>query len=261
MSDIGFGPVGDPPIVNHYPLKDGYGRTTPLVDRRLLEQAQAWAAWLLAEQEHEYEAALDGLESERDDPYSEANQAASAWKVVASHPLIGDISTLPERGSYAEMVRARLDEIAAERDHWRAEAEKARTRFNDLWAIHDATVTPDETVGPEQPVPGRKDCGVRTDGISFGAPCIRPRGHAGDYHQNDAGSRWSVLKAADRLESEATADDVVEKADPREVIEHAIRDSSAGPWLQLPGPVDLTPNLVTHIHEHLASAGLLRGDR
>ncbi|USH45580.1 hypothetical protein SEA_PHABULOSO_85 [Gordonia phage Phabuloso] len=44
MSDIGFGPVGDPPIVNHYPLEDDYGRKTPLVDRRLLEQAHRHAS-------------------------------------------------------------------------------------------------------------------------------------------------------------------------------------------------------------------------
>lgn len=47
------------------------------------------------------------------DPYSERNQAASAWMAISTHPLIGDLPSLPERGTYAESVRARLDEIAA----------------------------------------------------------------------------------------------------------------------------------------------------
>ncbi|SDT83693.1 hypothetical protein [Gordonia westfalica] len=49
MSDIGFGPVGDPPIIhggNSYVTRDGYGRPTYLVDRRLLEKAEARIAEL-----------------------------------------------------------------------------------------------------------------------------------------------------------------------------------------------------------------------
>lgn len=64
----------------------------------------------------------------RFDPYSQTGQDALAWRAIANHPLIGDLPSLPERGTYAESVRARLDEIAAASlpepdatnpDHWR----------------------------------------------------------------------------------------------------------------------------------------------
>ncbi|UTN91542.1 hypothetical protein SEA_PERIWINKLE_88 [Gordonia phage Periwinkle] len=243
MSDIGFGPVGDPPIVNHY-AHDDYGRVTQLVDRRLLEQAEVriaevgvFARSLLGDQ---VDGDTPGLDSE------------SEGIVVAHSHLIGrriqDIIdgkhspiVVPESRNACSIVDDILERqdgesshnaarrVVAERDHWKAAYEKATQAL------------------PEPAQKLRAAANVLAEYQQHhGAGCA----NADDLHAE-----------ADRLESEATADDVVEKVDAREVIEHAIRDSSAGPWLQLPGPVDLTPILVTHIHEHLASAGLLRGDR
>ncbi|UYL87907.1 hypothetical protein SEA_MALISHA_78 [Gordonia phage Malisha] len=85
------------------------------------------------------------------DPYSERNQAASAWMAISKHPLIGDISTLPERGTYAESVRARLNEIAANTslpepdatnpDHWRFAA-----RLADYMAKNDSGLADEQAV-------------------------------------------------------------------------------------------------------------------
>ena len=52
------------------------------------------------------------------DEYSELRQKAAAWDVVAEHPVIGEISTLPDADTYADRVYARLDEIATEREPW-----------------------------------------------------------------------------------------------------------------------------------------------
>ena len=52
------------------------------------------------------------------DEYSELRQKAAAWDVVAEHPVIGEISTLPDADTYADQVYARLDEIATEREPW-----------------------------------------------------------------------------------------------------------------------------------------------
>ena len=38
--------------------------------------------------------------------------------MVAEHPVIGEISTLPDADTYADQVYARLDEIATEREPW-----------------------------------------------------------------------------------------------------------------------------------------------
>ncbi|ANA85275.1 hypothetical protein BH769_gp72 [Gordonia phage BritBrat] len=135
---------------------------------------------------------IEALEREVDDPYSQRNQDAAAWRVVASHPLIGDISTLPERGTYAEMVRARLDEIAAERDQWRAEAEKART--------------PDASNPDHLRFAGHLIASVVVPNEQNGF------GHRHPLSAVDLFNLADRLACADRLESEATADDVVEKA-------------------------------------------------
>ncbi|AMS03301.1 hypothetical protein BJD62_gp58 [Gordonia phage Lucky10] len=232
MSDIGFGPVGDPPIIYDTSTTDGYGRVTQLVDRRLLEQAQAWAAWLIAEQEHEYETALDELERERDDPCSQTNQNAAAWRVVASHPLIGAIEKLPERGTYAEMVRARLDALAAERDHWRAEAEKART--------------PD--AGNPAHLRSVADLLERVINVRR-SPNTCP----------------DLRAAADRLESEATADDVVEPYsrdgyNAAQRIENAAREiAKTRGWDWINGPLHHREACWRDARA-LHSAGLLRGE-
>lgn len=52
------------------------------------------------------------------DEYSELRQKAAAWDVVAEHPVIGHISSLPDDNTYADQVYARLDEIATEREPW-----------------------------------------------------------------------------------------------------------------------------------------------
>ncbi|WVX88138.1 hypothetical protein SEA_LITNINMCQUEEN_82 [Gordonia phage LitninMcQueen] len=241
MSDIGFGPVGDPPIVNHYPLEYGYGRKTPLVDRRLLEQAQA----RIQDWRNKVSSALGVRPGEMNYTTEEAvakvedlavtiqglRNARDQWKSERDRYKSDLTAMTLERGRWlleSERTSRENERLAAERDHWRAEAEKARTpdasNPKDLRSVADLL---------ERVINVRRSPNTCPD----------------------------LRAAADRLESEATADDVVEKVDAREVIEHAIRDSSAGPWLQLPGPVDLTPILVTHIHEHLASASLLRGDR
>ena len=57
---------------------------------------------------------LKALNEALNDPYSSLNQQAGAWQSIKDHPLIGSISTLPVRGTYAESVKARLDAIAVE---------------------------------------------------------------------------------------------------------------------------------------------------
>ena len=51
---------------------------------------------------------------ELNNPYSPLNQQSSAWRIITKHPLIGPISTLPERDTYADMVKARLDQLEKE---------------------------------------------------------------------------------------------------------------------------------------------------
>ncbi|AZS12352.1 hypothetical protein SEA_KENNA_76 [Gordonia phage Kenna] len=110
MSDIGFGPVGDPPIIYDTSTTDGYGRVTRLVDRRLLEQAQA----RIAELERELR------------PNSPLRQQADTYHRILRHPEI--YRHTRECGkSMSDQIMQRIDALAAERDHWRAEAEKART--------------------------------------------------------------------------------------------------------------------------------------
>lgn len=229
MSDIGFGPVGDPPIIYDTERTDGYGRVTRLADRRLLEQAESRIAKLERELR----------------PNSPLRQQADTYQRILRHPEI--YRHTRECGkSMSDQIMQRIDALAAERDHWRAEAEKART--------------PDASTRVW--LDGRNRVVFQDDDDRYHQYDLTTGHCVQTFMYTAFRDQWTPLfPAADRLESEATTDDVVEKADVREVIEHAIRDSSAGPWLQLPGPVDLTPILVTHIHEHLASAGLLRGDR
>ena len=72
------------------------------------------------------ERAEEQIAETLDDPYSELNQRAGAWDVVAGHPLIGPRNSLPSADTYADRVRLKLDELAAEplddiieREPWR----------------------------------------------------------------------------------------------------------------------------------------------
>ncbi|USH45581.1 hypothetical protein SEA_PHABULOSO_86 [Gordonia phage Phabuloso] len=100
--------------------------------------------------------------------------------------------------SRSDQIMARIDDLAAERDHWRAEAEKART--------------PDAS----NPAHWR-----------FAADLI-----PGDWRLRSGDTAVSGIfrREADRLESEATADDVVEKAAQ---VPHAVHNhgSEDGPGL------------------------------
>ncbi|WNM74480.1 hypothetical protein SEA_BEARBQ_78 [Gordonia phage BearBQ] len=158
MSDIGFGPVGDPPIIYDTSTTDGYGRVTRLVDRRLLEQAQARIAKLERELR----------------PNSPLRQQADTYQRILRHPEIYRHMRECNK-SRSDQIMARIDDLAAERDHWRAEAEKAHT--------------------PDASNPAH---------LRFAADIM-----AADPQGLD-GAEW-LRAAADRLESEATADDVVEK--------------------------------------------------
>lgn len=48
------------------------------------------------------------------DEYSELRQKAAAWDVVANHPVIGHISSLPDAETYADQVYARLDRLGSD---------------------------------------------------------------------------------------------------------------------------------------------------
>ena len=78
------------------------------------EDVQEIAAILDAEVGISGESVVERVrEALRTDKYSNLNQRALAWDAVAGHPLIGPLSMLPEGNSYAQQVRAKLDEIAA----------------------------------------------------------------------------------------------------------------------------------------------------
>ncbi|SDT84477.1 hypothetical protein [Gordonia westfalica] len=176
MSDIGFGPVGDPPIIhggNSYVTRDGYGRPTYLVDRRLLEKAEARIAEL-----------EDQLR-----PMSPLRQQADTYLRILRHPEIYR-HLRAGAGSWSDQIDARITTVAADRDHWRAEAEKAR----DLPA-------PDAG-NPEHL---RFAANILIDralklGVKF-----RAEAALGPFNADE------LRNAARRLESEATADDVVER--------------------------------------------------
>ena len=158
MSDIGFGPVGDPPIVHDFGVRDGYDRVVRMVDRRLLEQAQARIAELEAQWTEEQERSIQWA-----DPFLSALGLPTAW-----------IEWGVWNAVHSDDVVAAVERLAAERDHWRAEAEKARTPAEKLRAAANVLAEYQQR---------------------HGAGCA----NADDLHAE-----------ADRLESEATADDVVE---------------------------------------------------
>ncbi|UXE05029.1 hypothetical protein SEA_LTON_56 [Gordonia phage Lton] len=236
MTDIGFGPVGDPPIIYDTFTTDDYGRKTPLVDRRLLEQAEVriaevgvFARSLLGDQ---VDGDTPGLDSE------------SEGIVVAHSHLIGrriqDIIdgkhspiVVPESRNACSIVDDILERqdgegshnaarrVVAERDHWRAEAEKARTpdagNPKDLRSVADLL---------ERVINVRRSPNTCPD----------------------------LRAAADRLESEATADDAVEKA-----AQAYWQTQEDFDWDTV---TDDDKALVRDgVRAALHSAGLLRGDR
>ncbi|QHJ86415.1 hypothetical protein SEA_KUWABARA_79 [Gordonia phage Kuwabara] len=311
MSDIGFGPVGDPPIIYDTSTTDGYGRVTRLVDRRLLEQAQARIVELAEGQEL--------MQAQRDDiaHWNNVNYAKSCELLSELTEVRKVLQAEPERECDTAVAARR---VVAERDHWRAEAEKARTRCSQL--MHDIAETDDLTPDADNPAHlrfaaevARQLCDSRRGGGWYATSCrftaeadrLESEATADDVEypetlavakmiyenlpSEDPGGGvepWDELTdeqrapflmnarnlghvfpeeypklAAElaRYRAAATADDVVEKADPREVIEQAIRNHSSAPWLQLPGPVDLVPGIARAIDCALDVAGLLRGDR
>ncbi|UYL87817.1 hypothetical protein SEA_ONEDIRECTION_55 [Gordonia phage OneDirection] len=246
MSDIGFGPVGDPPIIYDTFTTDDYGRKTPLVDRRLLEQAEVriaevgvFARSLLGDQ---VDGDTPGLDSE------------SEGIVVAHSHLIGrriqDIIdgkhspiVVPESRNACSIVDDILERqdgegshnaarrVVAERDHWRAEAEKART--------------PDAN-NPEH-LRSVADLLERVINVRR-SPNTCP----------------DLRAAADRLESEATADDVVEPYsrdgyNAAQRIENAAREiAKTRGWDWINGPLHHREACWRDARA-LHSAGLLRG--
>ncbi|SDT83694.1 hypothetical protein SAMN04488548_10114 [Gordonia westfalica] len=133
MSDIGFGPVGDPPIIhggNSYVTRDGYGRPTYLVDRRLLEKAEARIAEL-----------EDQLR-----PMSPLRQQADTYLRILRHPEIYR-HLRAGAGSWSDQIDARITTVAADRDHWAA----CRAR-SDQQRQCDTRV---DLVGP-RPAPARR---------------------------------------------------------------------------------------------------------
>ncbi|UAW08324.1 hypothetical protein SEA_WHITNEY_77 [Gordonia phage Whitney] len=221
MSDIGFGPVGDPPIIYDTFTTDGYGRKTPLVDRRLLEQAQARIA--------ELEAAH---RSDRNERWDDSVAPGGMVCAECGDPVESEPCELHGGGlEVADLVRGQLhealnqrNEYRAERDHWRAEAEKARTRCSQL--MHDIAETDDLTpdagsISISPPVIDYLGEGRNVASMYEGAADKLDR----NMHIGGSNMRASVARtlrdvasaprrqAADRLESEATADDVVEKVE------------------------------------------------
>ncbi|QFP96671.1 hypothetical protein PP512_gp56 [Gordonia phage Denise] len=199
MSDSDFGPVGDPPIVQggtDYYTTDGYGRKTWLVDRRLLDEAQARIAELEAAHE-EFALTLGYAEDCR--PSGHGVRVATLAEMVE-----------PIKQAFSD---ARDADLAAERDRWKGAYEKATQ------ALPEPSEYDHDTGSARwNNYPFVAQCG---GDISIGAPSeqvyVLNIAEAGVF----AASVNAAAARADRLESEATADDVVEKAAPREVIEDA----------------------------------------
>ncbi|AXH49035.1 hypothetical protein HOT72_gp076 [Gordonia phage Apricot] len=204
MSDIGFGPVGDPPIIYDTERTDGYGRVTRLVDRRLLEQAQARikAVEAFAHSLMEDEVTGDsGLDRE------------SEGIIVEHSRMIGSNILDALNG-------------AAERDRWKAAYEKTTHAL------------PEPDAG--NPAHWR-----------FAADLI-----PGDWRlrSGDTAVSGIIQREADRLESEATADDAVEKA-----AQAYWQTQEDFDWDTV---TDDDKALVRDgVRAALHSAGLLRGDR
>ncbi|WVX88627.1 hypothetical protein SEA_CHEESETOUCH_85 [Gordonia phage CheeseTouch] len=208
MSDIGFGPVGDPPIIYDTSTTDGYGRVTRLVDRRLLEQAES----RIAELERQLR------------PNSPLRQQADTYHRILRHPEI--YRHTRECGkSMSDQIMQRIDALAAERDHWRAEVEKACTPARRLRAAANVLAEYQQ---------------------HHGAGCA----NADDLHAE-----------ADRLESEATADDVVEK------VARVLAEAAHDDWDFIVQRGQDREAAVTrairdrYLDTARAVAGLLRGDR
>ncbi|QYC53744.1 hypothetical protein SEA_LEROY_78 [Gordonia phage Leroy] len=248
MSDIGFGPVGDPPIVNHY-AHDDYGRVTQLVDRRLLEQAEVriaevgvFARSLLGDQ---VDGDTPGLDSE------------SEGIVVAHSHLIGrriqDIIdgkhspiVVPESRNACSIVDDILERqdgegshnaarrVVAERDHWRAEAEKAHTpdasNPKDLRSVADLLERVINVRRSPNTCPDLRAAADRLESESTADEWCREEScryrhwRSGDMPTHRRGEHCPPVTP------EATADDVVEKVArvPHAVHNHGSED---GPGL------------------------------
>lgn len=87
----------------------GVVETTAQAAQRVVNERDAW---------RKNQEFLAAKVEEIGDEDSELRQKAAAWDVVAEHPVIGEISTLPDADTYADQVYARLDEIATEREPW-----------------------------------------------------------------------------------------------------------------------------------------------
>lgn len=226
---------GRQPVVNDMEWTDKYGRTTVLVDRRLLEQAQARIAELETERDCWRTDALgyrDILEQVKRTIKVDGVRYAELPKLV--HEYGGDCNragqslTARHKQDIIDRYKAESEQrwtellaALAECDHWRAEAEKART--------------PDAG-NPEH--------------WRFAADLIP--GHW-RLRSGDTAVAGIFRREADRLESEATADDVVKKA------RLTLQEVAASHSCSLPPEVPDDP--YRRAAQALARAGLLRGDR
>ncbi|QAU07218.1 hypothetical protein HOV03_gp78 [Gordonia phage Asapag] len=199
MSDIGFGPVGDPPIIYDTERTDGYGRVTRLADRRLLEQAQARIVELAEGQEL--------MQAQRDDiaHWNNVNYAKSCELLSELTEVRKVLQAEPERECDTAVAARR---VVAERDHWRAEAEKARTRCSQL--MHG--IAKDDDLTPDASNPAHLRFAAD---VLIGAP------------MSASVADW-LRAEADRLESEATADGLLPTVEESHQLDNATLDRLAG---------------------------------
>ncbi|AXQ63931.1 hypothetical protein SEA_HORUS_79 [Gordonia phage Horus] len=248
MSDIGFGPVGDPPIIYDTERTDGYGRVTRLVDRRLLEQAEARIAELERESvEHastldNYRTTLDKI-AERIDveavPYAEL--PGKVWKFGGDCNRAGQSLTARHKQDIIDRYKAESEQrwnellaALAERDHWRAEAEKARTpdasNPKDLRSVADLLERVINVRRSPNTCPDLRAAADRLESESTADEWCREEScryrhwRSGDMPTHRRGEHCPPVTP------EATADDVVEKVArvPHAVHNHGSED---GPGL------------------------------
>lgn len=268
MSDA-YSKVGDPPIVHDFGVRDGYDRVVRLVDRRLLGQAQARIA--------ELEAAH---RSDRNERWDDSVAPGGMVCAECGDPVESEPCELHGGGlEVADLVRGQLhealnqrNEYRTERDHWRAEAEKAHTpeRMLDVLARHRYYQTGRtqydcicgipcgtrsgwdnhlnrvvQSVLDDHAEADRLESESTADGL---LPTVEESHRLDNATLDRLAGHFGIEVPAEARRPEATADDVVEKA------AQAIRD---GDW---PGG-DWTNAEEKDIARALHSAGLLRGDR